>query len=168
MTTLTATDVTFRPATEKDLEFLRALRLATMREVVLRHRPWREEEQDQRVMAHFDSGRIILREGREIGLLKVVREADHFHLVQIQLLPDFQGRGIGTAIIQSLQEECGALGLPIVLEVYLSNRSIDLYSRLGFAIVERVDRFCTMRWQRKINQPNKSPDRTPPSGVGQL
>jgi hypothetical protein len=60
-------DITLRPAIESDAPFLRMLRQATMRGVVQRHRPWIEEEQELRVMVHFDSARIILCAGREIG-----------------------------------------------------------------------------------------------------
>lgn len=137
--------ITFRSAKDTDLKFLRALRLATMREVVRRHKPWRESEQDERVLAHLDCARIIQAEGRDIGLLKVVRKLDEVELLQIQLLPEYQGRGIGTEVIESLKNE----RLPIVLGVYASNRALNLYSRLGFKIVERLEHSYTMRWQKE-------------------
>ena len=94
-----ALQINFRPATDRDVEFLSSLRKTTMSEVVARHHPWRDDEQDQRVMVHFKSARLIIYEGQEIGLLKAVRETDHVLLCQIQLLPTSQGRGIGTQII---------------------------------------------------------------------
>jgi ribosomal protein S18 acetylase RimI-like enzyme len=155
--------ISFRQAVESDVDFLRALRAATMREVVLRHQGWCDEEQNQRVIYHFESARIIVSGGREIGLLKVVREVDHVHLVQIQLLPAFQGRGIGTAVIVALQEESGPLGMPIILEAYASNRAVALYSRLGFAIVDRTEHSYTMRWQKSITEPNQALKHNDPS-----
>ena len=158
--------VSFRQADECDIDFLRALRSSTMREVVLRHHAWHEEEQNQRVLVSFDSARVILKDGDAIGLLKVVRESHHFHLIQIQLLPAFQGRGIGTAVITALQEECSALDLPIVLRAYASNRALALYSRLGFEIVDRSGHAYTMRWEQRRKEPNQTPEPTAPSGRG--
>ena len=152
--------ITFRSAETEDLEFLRALRFSTMREVVLRHKPWRGGEQDERVVAHFDCARIIQAAGRDIGLLKVVRRPDQVELVQIQLLPEFQGQGIGTKVIESLQEE----DLPIVLSVYASNRALNLYSRLGFKIVARFEHSYTLRWQKE--EANQALEPTAPSGRG--
>jgi ribosomal protein S18 acetylase RimI-like enzyme len=153
---MTSPRITFRSATESDADFMRALRLATMRDVVLRHRPWCEEEQDQRVLVHFDCARIIQADGSDIGLLKVVREHDHVDLIQIQLLPSFQGLGIGTKVIRDLQEECGAAGVSIVLDVYASNRALKLYTRLGFEIIEHLEHSYTMRWQKRKTEPNQA------------
>ena len=146
--------IQFRAANERDIEFLVTLRRTTMADVVTRHRAWCEEEQRERVLAHFESAQIILRDGCAIGLLKLVQEPDHLDLSQLQLLPEHQSRGIGTGIITTLQAEYGARMLPIRLHVYASNRALELYLRLGFRIISRDPHSCVMQWEPATGEPN--------------
>ena len=65
-------------------------------------------------------------------------------LAGIQLRPDAQGRGLGTALVRSLQEE----GRPVTLGVERDNpRARALYERLGFALVGQDDRDHLLRWE---------------------
>lgn len=50
------------------------------------------------------------------------------------LLPEFQGRGIGTKLIQAVMGEAAGLGLPLRLQVLKANRARRLYERLGFHV----------------------------------
>jgi ribosomal protein S18 acetylase RimI-like enzyme len=103
-----------------------------MRHTVTRHRPWNEKEQRDRALNQLGHARIIVCDACDAGLLKLVRSIDHAHLSQLQILPLFQGRGIGTQIISALQAECGSEGIPIILNVYSSNnRAIQLYCGAG-------------------------------------
>lgn len=147
---MTRTSTTrFRQATEDDLAFLVNLRRLSMSDVVMRHQPWREDEQLSRVRSDYHAARIIEQDGRSVGLLKVVHGIGHVHLSQIQLLPPHQSQGIGTKIILELQAECEPLEMPITLHAFSSNRAIALYSRLGFKIVDASEESLTMRWEPK-------------------
>ena len=65
-------------------------------------------------------------------------------LAGLQLRPDVQGRGLGTALVRSLQEE----GRPVTLGVERDNpRARALYERLGFALVGQDDRDDLLRWE---------------------
>lgn len=81
-----------RVALESDIPFLDELRRTTMRPLIENHYAWHEEEQRARILSHFECARIITLQGRDIGLLKVVHEADAVHLSQIQILPAYQGQ----------------------------------------------------------------------------
>lgn len=125
--------VTLRPATAADLPFLENLRRTTMRRVVENHRAWNNAEQRKRILLHLDCARIIVRDGRDIGLWKIVRSPGGIALCQVQIDPAQQGNGIGTGLIRELQAEADRLGMPITLHVYRSNPALALYRRLGFA-----------------------------------
>lgn len=135
-----------RPAVPADLSFLEALRRTVMRAVIEHHYPWDERVQRERVLEHFDCAQVIVVEGRDAGLFKVVRRSGEIHLSQVQVLPAHQGRGIASALIRGLQEEAAAARLPITLDVLRSNQAFQLYRRLGFVIHEENDHFFLMRW----------------------
>jgi predicted GNAT family acetyltransferase len=62
-----------------------------------------------------------------------VRTAEQIEIAGIQVLPDYQGRGIGTAVITALTQEGAVKGLPTMLEVEKDNPDAKrLYLRLGF------------------------------------
>ena len=106
-----------RDAVETDIPFLRDLRRITMLPVVTAHYPWVDEEQNRRALANLASARIIMRDGRAIGVVKAVLADREMHLSQIQILPEHQNQGIGSAIIRQLQEECRRESIPLTLSV---------------------------------------------------
>jgi ribosomal protein S18 acetylase RimI-like enzyme len=138
--------ITLRDANQSDMAFLVELRRLSMARVVTNHRPWIEAAQKERVLVNFESARIICSDDRDIGLLKVVYDPNQVHLCQIQLLPEFQGKGIGTMLISKLQEEVALSGVPISLSVFRSNPALTLYTRMGFCICTDDADSYTMVW----------------------
>jgi ribosomal protein S18 acetylase RimI-like enzyme len=61
-------------------------------------------------------------------------------IVSIQLLPQHQGRGIGTSLIDVLFKEARDEGKRLTLQVLkVNDRARQLYERLGFSTVEETD-----------------------------
>jgi GNAT superfamily N-acetyltransferase len=60
----------------------------------------------------------------------------HAYLWMIGVAPERQGEGLGTALIASVLDRCDREGLPAYLEAS-SARSLGLYERLGFELVDR-------------------------------
>jgi GNAT superfamily N-acetyltransferase len=58
------------------------------------------ERTEARVRSNFDCAEIVEVNGRPIGLLKVVRSPTEWRVSQSQLLPEHQGKGIGTQLLQ--------------------------------------------------------------------
>lgn len=139
-------DIAYRDVQEGDMDFLRQLREQTMREVVERHRPWNAAEQENRLRTALDSCLIIRSPEKDIGLLKVVRRHNHIELVQLQIAPAWQGRGLGSRIVQDLQAEAAAADLPVVLHVYATSRALGLFLRLGFQVSASMEHFRGLRW----------------------
>jgi GNAT superfamily N-acetyltransferase len=102
-------------------------------------------------MANFDSARIICASGQDIGLFKVVYSPAEVELDQIQLLPAWQKKGIGTKLITMLQHECAAVNLPITLHVLRLNPALALYQRLGFKVTQSGTHSHTMYWRFEQN-----------------
>jgi len=97
-------------------------------------------------MVDFECAQIICTDDQDIGMLKVVYGPKQVQLCQIQLLPEYRGRGIGSMLIAKLQEGASASGISISLNVFRSNPAIKLYMRLGFNIDSENDNMFTMVW----------------------
>jgi ribosomal protein S18 acetylase RimI-like enzyme len=81
-----------------------------------------------------------------IGRTLVDRQSHAIHLVDIALLEEFRGRGIGTALLRDLLQECAAAGIPLMLHVLEGNPAQRLYLRLGFATIAENPPYLAMRW----------------------
>ncbi len=136
-----------RPATDADYDFLWRLAKETMQGYVHAIWGWDEDWQAQRFRGSFDASqwRVITVDGQNAGgLLAGLRPSDGgLFLSNIYLLPGFQNRGIGSAIVQSLLAEARTSGLPLTLNVLKSNPDARrLYERLGLRVVrENAERF---------------------------
>ena len=135
---------TLRPATAADYDFLFALHRAAMRAYVETIWGWHEDWQQEYFRQKFNPSRrqIIQVDGQDAGVLVVERRADELYLELIELLPAFQGRGVGTAILHGLIDRARAEGVPLTLHVLRSNDDARrLYERLGLRVVaEESDR----------------------------
>jgi ribosomal protein S18 acetylase RimI-like enzyme len=128
-----------RPATIRDDSFCFALHEASMREYVEPVYGWDADVQRAFHDEWFDPDRLSIVEddaGRPVGVLEVSDEGDHLYLSRIELLPDAQGRGLGTAVVGELLR-----GRMVRLRVFANNvRARAFYERLGFTVVSDDER----------------------------
>lgn len=75
---------------------------------------------------------IIECDGRPAGRLIIDRAADHFHVMDLALLPEFRGRGMGSDLLKAVTAEAAARALPVRMFATTGERAIRLYRRLGF------------------------------------
>jgi ribosomal protein S18 acetylase RimI-like enzyme len=152
--------VALRPATEADREFLLAV-YGSSRDEELSHVAWAEGQREAFLRLQFDlqdaeyhrvnpsaSFDVIEVGGRPAGRLYVGRRPGHLRIVDIALLPEFRGAGLGRRLIAELQEEAGASGCVVSIHVEVHNRAARLYERLGFVGDEVVGVYRRMQWTR--------------------
>ncbi len=114
---------------------------------------WNEELQDQFFEDGWSKGiirQIVVIDGVDGGVVqRVIRESreDELFLSELQLLPQFQRRGIGSGIIRQLQSEAKSRGLPLRLQVLRDNQAQRLYERLGFIVMGETDTVVKMKWR---------------------
>jgi ribosomal protein S18 acetylase RimI-like enzyme len=78
--------------------------------------------------------------------------AENLRLVDISLLPEFSGSGVGTKIISDLQSEAGEKNLPLILNVARNNPSaFRLYQKLGFQTTGEEEMYVSMEWRKIKN-----------------
>lgn len=128
---------TLRPATFDDYEFLFALHRSAMREYIEAIWGWHEGWQAEYFQKKFDptTRQIIVINGVDAGVLVVEERPDEVYIGLIELLPAYQGRGTGTAIISQLAADAHRRGLPLSLHVLTTNEpAYRLYKHLGFVV----------------------------------
>ena len=126
-------EYTLRPAQDGDFEFLFRLRAAALGPYVAQIWGWDEGEQRQRFARGFVASRYhVVHQNDDIGAIEVERREHELCLSNIALLPEHQGKGIGTALIRSVIAEADQEQLPVVLQVFKVNPARRLYQRLGF------------------------------------
>lgn len=155
---MTVPPARLRPATPADEPLLFEI-YAASRADELAQVPWNDEQrraflthqhlaQVASYRATFPDARYLvieLADGRPIGRLYRVRQAGEIHLIDLALLPEWRGRGVGTALLRDLLAEADGDGLDVSLYVELHNPAWRLYERLGFVEVERGDVYALLR-----------------------
>jgi GNAT superfamily N-acetyltransferase len=137
-----------RPATADDREFLFSLFAQTMRDVIERTWGWDDAWQRRDFERRFDTDAVFIVESvaKPIGGLFLDLAEDATRIQEVQLLPQYQGLGIGTAIVQGVIRQAQARHVPVELSVVPANsRAQRLYERLGFAVVAIESPFIRMR-----------------------
>ena len=140
--------VSYRPMTADDLPFVAALYASTRREEVART-GWpgemqeaflrqQHEAQHSHYSIHFADAEwlIVEREGAAIGRLYLREDPGRLHIIDISLIPQCRGRGIGGAILRDILALARASGRGVSIQVEKFNPARRLYDRLGFRAVE--------------------------------
>jgi ribosomal protein S18 acetylase RimI-like enzyme len=146
-----------RPATAEDVGFLADVVIeATRAQGRLPHgfdeQRWRDGFSDwtmEQVRRQSDDAMtsVVEVDNERVGRLRITRTRDCIELCGIQLLPRFQGQGIGTAIIEELKAQTVAAGLTLDLAVEKDNpRARRLYERQGFVRIDETDQEFKLRW----------------------
>jgi ribosomal protein S18 acetylase RimI-like enzyme len=147
-----------RPMTAADVEFSFAV-FASTREEEASHLPLDEAGKQQFLRSQFElqhtdyqanypraDYQIVERDGIPIGRLYVDRQLDQILIVDIAVLPEYRGAGIGTVLMSEILNESRQTGKPVRLHVELFNPAMRWYERLGFREIENVSVYALMEW----------------------
>ncbi|MDQ3013420.1 MAG: GNAT family N-acetyltransferase [Acidobacteriota bacterium] len=150
--------ITLRAAEANDDTFLYELYASTRAEEMAAW-GWNEAQQQAFLslqfrgqQAHYaeypnPDHRIILNGQQPIGRMLVSRLEDEIRLVDIALLSEYRGQGIGASLIRGLLGEADQSGKWVRLHVERFNRAQQLYLRLGFQVIGNVGSHYFMEWK---------------------
>lgn len=139
----------YKKASESDLDFLLDLRMKTMNEHYANSSlPTDRESTLQRVLYQFEKANIILFNNEPIGLLKIDRSKDKIEVLQLQVDPSQQGKGLGKIILKQIIAEALSSQKPVVLSVLKTNKAQNLYSSLGFVTIDENEHSYIMEWKQ--------------------
>lgn len=111
--------------------------------------PWNEEQKrafvDMQFRAqtihyqqHYSDGdfQIVEKAGQPIGRLLLHRRPEEILVVDISLMPEHRGKGIGTKLLKDVLTEGEVSGRRVAIHVEQFNPAKHLYERLGFQYLE--------------------------------
>ena len=152
-----------RAATEDDADFLRRV-YASTRADELDRVDWPPaqklafvEMQFRAQQAHYgrhfpDMDRLIVSAGgTDAGRLYLDRRPTEHAVVDIAVLPEHRGRGLGSILLADILDEAGAAGRSVAIHVEKFNPAMRLYRRLGFETVADKGVYDLMRWVPQAN-----------------
>ena len=89
---------------------------------------------------------LILLGDKPIGRLLIESRPHEIRFVDLALLPEFRERGLGTSLIQKLQEKARSERKPLRLQVIRFSRALNLFERLGFVRTSETGTHFQMEW----------------------
>jgi ribosomal protein S18 acetylase RimI-like enzyme len=150
--------LSLRPITLEDDSFLAGV-YASTRAVELAITGWSDEDKAVFCRRQFDAQsahyrenypgalfQVIEREGIAIGRLYVAHWEKEIRIVDITLLPEHRGTGLGTKLLRELQEEARSAGKSLTIHVERFNPALGLYERLEFQQIEDKGVYLLMQW----------------------
>lgn len=150
------TGLALRPTADADRAFLLEVYTST-RADELAMVPWTDEQkamfaaqqfhaQDTDYRSRFPdaSYSVVEVDGVPAGRLYTNVLEDRVHVLDVALLPEWRGRGIGTRLLADVIAQADGLGLRVELHVERWNAARTLYERLGFTVVGGDDVYLLM------------------------
>jgi ribosomal protein S18 acetylase RimI-like enzyme len=142
--TLAPRGIALRPIGAGDMPFLYRVYAGT-REEELAVTGWDDAQKEAFLTMQFNAQHsyyqehfadaafeIILFGEQPIGRLYLAHSPDELQVIDIALLAEQRGQGLGTTILGAILSEGQRLGLPVRIHVEQFNRALRLYQRLGF------------------------------------
>ena len=109
---------------------------------------WDERWQRAEFRRRFRKQRISVIEidAKSIGAIWLEDRRGSVYIEELQILPEYQGRGVGTAVLKQVIAAAGKRGLAVGLAVLRTNPGARrLYERLGFKVTAVAQPFVYMR-----------------------
>lgn len=136
-------EYSFRDCTRADFDFYVYLHDLVLRDYIEPIWGWDVKERMKLIRKEFKPAdiQILCHAGYAIGVLQVEPMAgeDGLFIRQIFLAPEYQNKGIGSAIIKDIIARAKAEHKELGLHVFKTNmRAMALYRRLGFALHEEA------------------------------
>ncbi len=148
-----------RPAWSGDAELLYRI-YASTREDELAVVPWHDSQKDAFLRMQFDTQHryyhanfpdasydLIVSGDEVLGRLYVDRSEQAWNVIDIALLPEHRGKGIGTKLLTDVLAEAAAAAKPVHMHVERFNPARRLYDRLGFYQVADKDVYLLLEWK---------------------
>jgi ribosomal protein S18 acetylase RimI-like enzyme len=150
--------IRLRSVLPQDAEFLYRV-FSSTREREVEFVPWDAGQKETFLRSQFHAQRvhyekyfpnaahdIILKGEQPAGRLYVDRTDKADHIVDIALLSECRGAGIGTALLTGLLAEARDSGKVVRIHVEKQNPALRLYERLGFKIQSDAGIYFLMQW----------------------
>jgi ribosomal protein S18 acetylase RimI-like enzyme len=122
----------------------------------VQYRPLLEMQYRGRAMTHSvrypeaEDWIVCAPDGTALGGYLLAKTSQEARLMDLAVLPQWRGRGIGTRVLLDLMTRSATAGVPLKLQVMKGNRAVRLYARLGFQVVGEGEITCEMIWRQTL------------------
>lgn len=140
--------LTFRTVTESDIDFLRTLYISTRYQEV-QQVGWSKTQIDEFLTMQFNAQHqfylqqfkhaqfdVVECDGEAAGRLYLDYREDEIRIVDIALLPEFRGKGLGSRLLNQIISDAKEKNIVVRIHVEKNNPALTLYQRLGFVEIE--------------------------------
>ncbi|WP_090334221.1 N-acetyltransferase [Nitrosomonas sp. Nm51] len=135
--------IRIRPVERADYDWLLDLHHTVYRELIISEFGyWDDDEELGLFLDSWETKKIdiILKQNKPVGMFIIEQQGDYLWLDELQIEPQYQNQGIGTAVILQLICRARKLGLPLRLRVLHANLgAFRLYQKLGFQKIRRAE-----------------------------
>jgi ribosomal protein S18 acetylase RimI-like enzyme len=106
--------------------------------------------QDRWYHEHYTraSYQVVVADGEPAGRLYLHRGDTEIRIVDIALLPEHRGKGLGSSVLRDILAEADAAGKRVTIHVERLNPALRLYERLGFSV--REDKGVYLLLERQV------------------
>ena len=157
--------LTWRDERDDDLSFLRQL-YASTRLDELAPLNWTDTQLDAFLTTQFDAQRahyranypdadflVVMLGSTRIGRLYVNRGEADIYVINIALLPEHRGNGLGSKLLRHLMDDAARAERRLTLLVDKSGPALRLYRRLGFTTIGDRGLSWEMEWTPAADVP---------------
>jgi ribosomal protein S18 acetylase RimI-like enzyme len=139
--------ITQRPASKSDEDFARDTHHKAFQRVVTEQfGAWDEAVQDQFFYSAWNArpSNILLCDDKPCGYAIIEEKPDSIYIGELVIHPAFQGKNIGTTILNDVFKKAAIKKLPVKLQVLHKNKAQLLYKKLGFVQTGQTDTHILM------------------------
>ncbi len=133
--------LTFASTTHNDAETLVKIRIDAMRESLERIGRFDPQRARDRFLLSFDPScsRFIVADGVSVGFV-VVKPTDGYLMIEnLYILPEHQGRGIGSVVLDSIFADADSRSIPVKVGALRESDANRFYQRHGFVKTEEAE-----------------------------
>lgn len=125
----------------EDKEFIYNLKKLVLKEYIDEIWGWDEEYQRKDFEMYYNpvNNKIITCNNSDIGILETSEDNDEIHIIEIAILPEYQGNSIGTSVLKQIIDNSKATDKRVKIGCFKINREAKkLYIKLGFKQIEET------------------------------
>lgn len=141
-----------RGITADDKDFIYEVKKLSIFEYVDKIWGWDEEYQIKDFENDFDNYifKIIVVDEKDVGFIQIDESIDSINIIEIHIIPEYQGKGIGSSILKNIIERANNISKIVKIGCFKDNiRARNLYERLGFKVVKTTDTHYMMEYNDK-------------------
>lgn len=140
---------TLRNVTETDKSFIYNVKKASIYDYVDKIWGWDEEYQTIDFENDFNTEyfRIIVVDQKDIGFVQIYEDSLNINIIEIHIIPEYQGNGIGSSIIKAIIKQAVEKRKSVNIGTFIdNNRAKRSYERLGFKVIRITDTHYEMKY----------------------